>query len=149
MAGRRSRSYVVGVILVTIGGMMLLGQLGFSVGWIIPFAIAGFMIVKGWQLYRRSESGVKQALGVVLLVLGLLWMVGLLPVVISLAAAGFLMYFGWKMIKEKKLVPSVNSETFVETYGEPFTTEAVDSNRAFDHLDEWEREMKNRKRDYL
>ncbi|MFS8579014.1 MAG: hypothetical protein LOD88_03180 [Novibacillus thermophilus] len=141
----RSGSYTLGIVLVIVGGLMLLGQLGINVGWIIALVIAGYLVYKGWGLYKHAESSGKRGLGICLIVVGLLWMTGLLPIIIGLVVAAVVMYFGWNLLKSK---PQATVATEPPLYDDSRELRHRDpmgkSDRRTDHLDEWEREVKNR-----
>ena len=141
----RSGSYTLGIVLVIVGGLMLMGQLGINIGWIIALVIAGYLVFKGWDLYKHSESSGKRGFGIFLIVVGLLWMTGLLHVILGLAIAAGVIYFGWKMVKDKKQVTVATDPPFYDEYRRETYREPMHKNgQHIDHLDEWEQEVKNR-----
>lgn len=141
MSHERSGSYVLGIVLVIVGGLMLLGQLGINVGWIVALVIAGFLIFKGWSMYKNGESNGKRGFGIFLMVIGLLWMTGLLHIVLGLAIAAGIIYFGWKILKDKPHTPAATHPAFSAYNQQGPRNEPNRHGREFDHLDEWEREV--------
>lgn len=143
MTHKRSGSYALGIVLVIIGALMLLGQLGVNVGWIVALVIAGFLIFKGWSMYKHGESSGKRGFGIFLMVIGLLWMTGLLHVLLGLAIAAAIIYFGWKMLKDRRYTPMAADPVFDGgNHQQAPHTEPTPKFQNFDHLDEWEREVK-------
>lgn len=141
MSHRRSSSFTLGIVLVIVGGLMLLGQLGINVGWLVALVIACFLVYKGWRMYNDSDNSSKRGFGIFLMVIGLLWLTGLLHIVLGLAIAAGIIYFGWKMLKDKPHTTAVTEPAFSVNYEEGEHNEPS-IRREFDHLDEWERQVK-------
>lgn len=123
---------------------MLMGQFGINLGWVIALVIAAYLVFKGWNMYRHAESSGKRGFGIFFIVIGLLWMTGLLHIIVGLAIAAAVIYLGWKMLKDNKQVvvatdPFYNDEHRQTTYNEP----TQKGERKIDHLDQWEQEVKN------
>lgn len=135
----KKSSNTVGIVVMAIGILLLLAFLGINIGWIIALLIPSYFIYKGWQLFASSESTAKKIFGVVLLVVGLLWLTGMLHVIIGLAIAALLIYYGLKMIKQHK---SVAVEPHFEVAVGETTKSAEHLYKNYDYLDEWEKEIK-------
>ncbi|WP_054949074.1 hypothetical protein [Numidum massiliense] len=168
MAHKHSGSYAFGVILVILGAMMLLGQFGIGIGSLLMFAIALFLIVKGWGMLNSSGGGARRMLGIFLIVFGVLWMTGLLPFLFGLAIAVLLIYYGWGKIKgsAKDVAPASAHSSYAGDsgmFGHNGDGEAYDRHwyagndygqprrghrPAGDDLDDWERDVRRRDRDY-
>lgn len=140
----RSGSYTLGIVLILVGGLMLMGQFGINLGWVIALVIAFYLVYKGWNMYKHAESSGKRGIGIVLIAIGLLWMTGLLHVVVGLVIASAVIYLGWKMWKDTKQMVVVTDALYdganrQDTFDE--TNEMRE--RRGDHLDQWEQEVIN------
>jgi lia operon protein LiaI len=127
---------------MALGILMLLGFLGINVGWIIALVIPSFFVYQGWKLFTKRESKVKKGFGIALMIVGLIWLTGMLHVLIGLAIAAFLIYYGMKMINKNKSF-AFSPEVEV-SMGEGFaaTSSATEfSYKDYDYLDEWEKEL--------
>ncbi len=123
----------LGIVVMALGILMLLGFLGINIGWIIALVIPSFFVYQGWKLFTKHESKVKKGFGIALMIVGLLWLTGMLHVLIGLAIAACLIYYGMKMINKNKSF-AFSPEVEVST-GEGF------SYKDYDYLDEWEKEL--------
>lgn len=133
---------------MALGILMLLGFLGINVGWIIALLIPTFFVYQGWKLFTKRESKVKKVFGVALMIVGLIWLTGMLHVLIGLAIAALLIYYGMKMINKNKSY-TLSPDRDMAAMGEGFTVtpSATEfSYKNYDYLDEWEKELnKNQK----
>lgn len=131
---------------MALGILMLLGFLGINVGWIIALIIPAFFVYQGWKLFTKRESKIKKGFGIALMIVGLLWLTGMLHVLIGLALAALLIYYGMKMINKNKsyaFSPDVDM-----AMGERYSTSANEfSYKNYDYLDEWEKELGGNKHD--
>ncbi|WCK55711.1 hypothetical protein PP175_07145 [Aneurinibacillus sp. Ricciae_BoGa-3] len=92
---------LLGGLLVLLGGLLLLNMLGIHVGWIARVILSGLVIAGGWKLYRLGGN-FRKLIGAGLMLLGLLSLMGLLHVLLAIAAAIFLVYAGWKLIRRNR-----------------------------------------------
>lgn len=123
---------------MALGIVMLLGFLGINVGWIIALVIPSFFVYQGWKLFTKRESKVKKGFGITLMIVGLLWLTGMLHVLIGLAMAALLIYYGLKMINKNKGLAFPKDVDMA--MGEGYTANEF-SYKDYDYLDEWEKEL--------
>lgn len=127
---------------MALGILMLLGFLGIHMGWLIALIIPSFFVYQGWKLFTKREGKVKKGFGIALMIVGLIWLTGMLHVLIGLAIAALLIYYGMKMINKNKsytFSPEVDlalGESIITT---PSANEF--SYKDYDYLDEWEKEL--------
>ena len=140
-------SYKIGLIIMALGILMLLGFLGMNIGWIIGLIIPTYFVYKGWQLFTQRQSTGKKVFGIFLMIIGLLWLAGMLHVIIGLAIAALLIYYGMKMIKKNKslsIAPDLEAAIGEGFKANPTMNEF--SFKDYDHLDEWEKEINKHKK---
>lgn len=123
-----------GLILLVIGGSVLLGMLGIHVGGLISLVLGVLLIVYGIKKWKENShfwAGI-------VLILGTLFIIGSIPIVMSLLIGGLLVYWGWRFIQSndgyhvgQKPTPShsVAGSTMTKPISDPFD-------------EEWERLMK-------
>lgn len=131
-----------GVLLLIVGALLLLGQLGIHIGWILGMIIPVILITKGWKWVSRSQRSFKRFCGAGFLVIGIFWLIGMLPILIGLILSVSLIYFGWRMIKNQRSGPQVASEPY---YGTEAGYSPFNTCKPMDDLDEWEKRMNNYK----
>lgn len=139
---KKKGSYKAGIAVMAIGILMLLGFLGINIGWIIALLIATYFVYQGWKLFTKSESSVKKGFGIALIIIGLLMLTGMLHVLIGLAIAALLIYYGMKLINKNKeitLHPEVEAAMGESGCNQSFSHDF--SYKDYDFLDEWENEM--------
>lgn len=101
--------------------------------WVASFLIGGIMVVGGWMLVKRSQGNrVKKWIGVSLILLALLPLIGPL---VGIAAVALLLLVTMRILKK----PS--GRTIVETVPEFYDSKTKDA----DFLDEWEKQVMNKK----
>ena len=83
-----------GLILLVFGIVALLGVLGFSVGGVIPLVLGLLLVCYGWKKRKQEHK----LTGAVLLGLGILFLIGSIPMVVSMFVAAVLLYFGYHML---------------------------------------------------
>ncbi|HET7627526.1 MAG TPA: hypothetical protein VFK44_03960 [Bacillales bacterium] len=86
---------LAGIVLVAIGGMMLLGMLGIHVGGLFHFIIAGILIYFGIKKLKEHH----QVSGIILLVIGILFLAGAIPFLFGTLIAVVCIFFGWRLMK--------------------------------------------------
>ncbi|HJV44979.1 MAG TPA: hypothetical protein VJ824_04545 [Bacillota bacterium] len=131
-----------GIVLVIVGCLLLFGQLGIHLGWILGFIIPVILVKKGWKWLNLSQSGFRRFVGAAFLGVGAIWLIGMLPILIGLALSMSIIYFGWRMIRNKRACPVMESEAYYRSDSSysPFHTY-----KPMDGLDEWEKNLHNRK----
>lgn len=87
---------VFGVILLLIGASALLGMLGIHIGGIISMAIGVILIGYGMKQWKAG----KQVWATILLCIGILMLIGSLPMVFTLLLGAAFVYFGYKLITD-------------------------------------------------
>lgn len=83
-----------GFILLVLGIVALLGVLGFSVVGLIPLVLGILLVYYGWKKWNQEH----RFTGAVLLGLGILFLIGSIPMAISVLVAAVLLYFGYQML---------------------------------------------------
>jgi lia operon protein LiaI len=127
---------LLGGLLVLLGGLLLLNMFGIHVGWIARVILSGFVIAGGWKLYRMNGS-FRKLVGAGLMLLGLLTLIGLLHVLLAVAAAVILLYVGWKMIKRNR-----NTAAGVSYSDSQQTFKSSPHGSVKDDLDKWEARLR-------
>ncbi|MEC1771643.1 hypothetical protein [Schinkia azotoformans] len=141
---KKKGSYKLGIAVMAIGILMLLGFLGINIGWIIALVIPSYFVYQGWKLFTTRDSKCTKGFGIALMIVGLLWLTGMLHVLIGLAIAALLIYYGMKIIQNNKVLsiaPEIEAAMGESSNTSPFANEF--SNKDFDYLDEWEKELNN------
>ncbi|WP_347490249.1 hypothetical protein ABDB91_03465 [Desulfoscipio sp. XC116] len=124
-----------GLVLLVLGIVASLGVLGFSVGGLIPLVLGILLVYYGWKKRRRED----RITGTVLLGLGILFLIGSIPMAVSMLVAAALLYFAYQM-----LTGSENSGGSCGTRNE--SKRYTEDNGLDDPFDEeWERLMKSAK----
>lgn len=138
-------TYMLGIFIMVFGIVLLFGQLGINIGWIIGLIIPIYFIYKGWQLFTGGNSTFKKGLGVILMAVGALWLTGMLPVILGLVIAAFLIYYGVKMIKNHKTLVVAPEIAMGEQVSNQSFSKSESQYSNYDQLDEWEKELYRKK----
>lgn len=127
MSGKK----VLGLILLLLGASALLGLLGIHVGGIISLVVGALLLAYGWKNWQEDRKG----WGACLIVLGLFFLLGSVPTLISLAIGVALVYAGYRLFTNNGDPTSFHSD-------DPLTTPPVKPvDDPFD--EEWEKVMKS------
>jgi lia operon protein LiaI len=127
MSGKK----VFGIILLLIGTSALLGLLGIHIGGIVSMAVGVLLIVYGLKQWRAD----REIWGGILIIIGVLFLVGSLPMLISLVIGAALVYAGYKLF---------TNDSGSKSYGPHEPTSTPDAKPLDDPFDEeWEKVMKS------
>lgn len=123
-----------GLILLILGIVALLGVLGLSVGGLIPLVLGTLLVYYGWQKWNQEHK----FSGAILLGLGILFLIGSIPMAISILVAAVLLYFGYQLLTGNE----GSSDSYRSRNKHKRSTNDKGLHDPFD--EEWERVMKSR-----
>lgn len=128
MSGKK----VFGLILLLVGASALLGLLGIHIGGIVALAIGVILVGYGFKQWKEGRP----IWAAILLFLGIMVLLGSLPMVFTLLVGVLLVYFGYRLFTNEANSPPDAPHTVP-----PYPHGDLDN--PFD--DEWEKIMKSSK----
>ncbi len=128
----RSGKVILGLILLTVGALLLLSLVGIDTGDIIRFLIPGTIMFYGGKTLIHGASTGKKGWGAFLFLFGLLMLIGKLELLFSCLLAMTAIFFGYRLIRRQSRPVHTVPDVMERRWAEAVLKE--------DALDRWERE---------
>lgn len=106
--GERSGKFLLGLVLLLIGGLVLLDQFGIDSGDIVGLLIPGVLMLYGAR--KILGYGGSRIWGVLVFLFGLLMLIGKLHLLFHSILAIGVIYLGYRLIRQKPTPPERPSE---------------------------------------
>lgn len=128
----RSGKVLLGLVLLLIGGLVLLDQVGIDIGDLIGFIIPGFIMLYGAKKIM-GQSG-SRFWGVLLFLFGFLMLIGKLHLLFHALLAIGVIYLGYRLLR-----PGHQPKEAPPTWEREWAQKVLKE----DTLDSWEKQVKH------